>query len=127
MAAEITNPSYFRVGKNLSGTAIPVRRFVKAGATQYEVVLPAASTDVCEGVVTESLPDQGQRSIQMDGKAIVECSAAIALHALVMTDNTGRALTATTGNMIRGRAMSATANAGEFVEVELWKGRFVAP
>lgn len=125
--SELTNPTWFRSGTNKSGSTIVKKRFLAPGATAGEVVLPAASTAVGEGVTTEDIPDQATGSYQRDGIAEVECSAAIALNALVQSGTDGRAATAATGNMIRGRAKSATAGAGEFVEVELWNGRFPAP
>ena len=127
MPAEITNPSYFRNGTNASGGTVVKRRFVAPGTNAGEFILPAAVTTVGEGVTTEDTLNGETRSLQVEGKALVECSAAIAVHALVQSGTDGRAATAATNSAIRGRAMSATSAAGEFVEVELWKGRFIAP
>jgi hypothetical protein len=116
-----------RTGKNLSGAAIGKNLFVDPGATQDEVTLPSAVTTVGCGVTTEDMPDQSTRSIQQEGLALVKCSAAIALNALIQSGTDGRAATAVTGSTIRGRAKSATTAANQLVEVELWKGRFIAP
>jgi hypothetical protein len=127
MPREITQPSYFRTGKNAGGSAIGKNLFVDPGAGQDEVVLPAAVTSVGCGVTSEDLPAGGTRSIQVEGVAQVVCSAAIALNALVQSGTDGRAATAAASSAIRGRARSATTAAGQLVEVELWKGRFIAP
>lgn len=124
---EITQPSYFRLAKNVSGTAIAKNLVVKPGTNAGEVVLPAAVTDVPCGVTYEDLPDQGWRSIQDGGKALIKASAAIAVHALVQAGTDGRVATAVTSSAIVGRAMNAAAAANDLVEVELWKGRFIAP
>jgi hypothetical protein len=124
---ELTQPTWFRTGKNVSGTALPRRRFVSPGAGVGEVVLPAAVTTIGAGVTTEEIPDQGSGSLQYEGIALVECSAAIALNALIQSGTDGRAATGVTGSMIRGIAKTATGAAGEFVEVELWKGRALVP
>jgi hypothetical protein len=124
---ELTNATWFRSGTNKSGSTLVKNRFVAPGATAGEVGYPAAVTTVGEGVTTEDIPDQATGSVQRDGIALVECSAAIALNALVQSGTDGRAATAVTNSTIRGRAKSATSNPGELVEVELWNGRFIAP
>lgn len=124
---EITQPNYHRLGKNLGVAAIPRGRFIKPGAAQDEVVLAAAATDQCEGVTSEEIPVGGHRSYQVDGKALVEAGGAIALHSLIAPTAVGKAAVAATGNLIRGRAMSVAAADGDLIEVELWKGRHVAP
>ena len=123
---EITQPSYMRLGKNVNA-AILKGLGVIPGVAQDEVILPAAVTSVPLGVTVEDLPQNGHRSIQVEGKVSAKCSAAIALHALVQCGTDGRFATAATNSTIWGRAMSATANANEFFELELWKGRFIAP
>lgn len=125
--AELTNPNWFRSGKNVSGSTIVKRRFVSPGAGVGEVVLPAAVTTIGFGVTTEDIPDQGTRSVQFEGIALVECSAAIAINALIQSGTDGRAATVASGSQIRGIAKTATAGAGEFVEVELYKGKSLQP
>lgn len=123
---EITQPSYMRLGKNVNA-AIGKGLGVIPGVGQDEVILPAAVTSVPYAVTTEDIPQNGHRSIQQEGKVAAKCSAAIALHALVQCGTDGRFATAATNSTIWGRAMSATANANELFELELWKGRFIAP
>jgi len=123
---EITQPSYFRLGKNVNA-AIAKGLGVIVGVGQDEVILPAAVTSVPYAVTNEDLPQNGHRSVQTEGKVSAKCSAAIALYALVQCGTDGRFATAVTSSTIWGRAMSATANANEFFELELWKGRFISP
>jgi hypothetical protein len=124
---ELTNPTWFRSGKNVSGTTLTKRRFMSPGTGVGEVILPAAVTTIGAGVTTEDIPDQATGSLQYDGVALVECSVAIALNALIQSGTDGRAAAAASGSMIRGIARSATSNAGEFCEVELWKGKSLQP
>jgi hypothetical protein len=125
--AELTNPTWFRSRKNVSGSTIPARRFVSPGAAAGEVLLPAAVTTIGEGVTREAIENNKTGSVQNDGIALVECSAAIAVNALVQSGTDGRAATGVTASMIRGIAKTATSAAGEFVEVELFKGRALVP
>ena len=124
---ELTNLTWFRSGKNVSGSTIVKRRFVSPGTNPGEIALPAAVTTIGCGVTREDIVDQATGSLQFEGIALVECSAAVAVNALVQSGTDGRAATAATGSMIRGIAKSATGGAGEFLEVELYKGRSLAP
>lgn len=125
--AELTNPNWFRSGKNVSGSTLTKRRFMSPGAAAGEVVLPAAVTTMGAGVTTEDIPDQATGSLQYEGVALVEASAAIAVNALIQSGTDGRAATVASGSMIRGIARTAVAGAGEFVEVELFKGKSLQP
>lgn len=128
MASELTNPTWFRSGKNATGSTIVAKRFtVPDGSNVGQVKLPAAVTDVGEGVTTEDIPDGFTGSLQVEGIAKVTCSAAVNAGAYVQSGTDGRAATAVTGSAIRGRARNTTAGAGDDLEVELWKGRFIAP
>jgi type IV pilus biogenesis protein CpaD/CtpE len=126
-AREITQPSYFRTGKNLSGAAIGKNLVVDAGATQDEIVLPAGVTSLHVGVTEEDVPDQGTRSIQTEGKAKIKTSAAIAINTMVQAGTDGRIATAATSSTVIGITKQAATAANDVIEVELWKGRFIAP
>lgn len=127
--AELTNTTWFRSGKNLTGSTILAKRFLTPDTANGAgcVKLPAAVTTLGEGVSTEDIPDQTTGSYQRDGIAIVTSSAAIAVDDLIQSGTDGRAATAVTASAIRGRAKSATTGANQDVEVELWNGRFIAP
>jgi hypothetical protein len=124
---EITQPSYFRRGKNVSGSTIGKNLVVMRGTNEMEVQLPAAVTSRHFGVTSEDIPDQGVRSIQTEGKALIKCSAAVPVHTEVQAGTDGRIATAVTGSQIVGMTCNAGANANDLVEVELYKGRFIAP
>lgn len=125
--SDLTNPTWFRTAKNVSGATLVKNRFLAPGAAAGEYVLPAAVTTVGEGVTIEDIPNNAHKSIQVEGIAEVECSAAIAVNDFVQSGTDGRAATAATSSAIRGRAKTATTAPGQIVEVELWKGRFIAP
>lgn len=124
---EITQPNWFRLGRNLGGTTIGKNRFVTTGAAQDEVVLATAASNLVEGVTTEDIPPGGHRSIQTEGRARVLSGGALALNAFVTSDAQGRAVTAATGNLVKGQVKTAATGADQLVSIELWKGLFVAP
>lgn len=123
---EVSQPSYMRLGKNVNA-AIGKGLGVIPGVAQDEVILPTAVTSLPGGVTIEPIEQNGYRSMQVEGKVSAKCSAAIALHALVQCGTDGRFATAVTASAIWGRAMSATAAGNDLFELELWKGRFIAP
>ncbi len=125
--AEVTQPSYMRLGKNVNA-AIGKGLGVCAGVGVGEVVLPAAVTTDPLGVTIEDIPQGGHRSIQTGGKVMAKASAPIALHSRVQCGTDGRFATAVTNSAIWGRAMTPAAGADGLFELELWgPGRFIAP
>lgn len=125
---EVTNPSYFRNGKNVTGSTLPVRRCLDWGTNENEVIAPSATTSrKCAGVACEAIADQETRSIQIEGIAIIEASAAINANTEFQSGTDGRIATATTGNIIRGRTKQAATGAGDFIACELYKTPVVAP
>ncbi|NBW08355.1 MAG: hypothetical protein EBR82_10040 [Caulobacteraceae bacterium] len=52
-------------------------------------------------------------------KALVKAGAAITRGALVMSDNAGLAVTATTGGHIQGQALQAAGASGDIIEISL--------
>jgi len=118
----IDQPSCFRVGVAEGADIVP-KRFIKPGAAQDGVAISSANTDDVLGVTTETILLGKSQSYQSSGKAIVESGAAVALHAIVMPDATGRAVTQTTTNTKAGRAMTAATAAGQPIEVELFTSR----
>ena len=102
------------------------RRFVVLTTSGLDV--PAAGAQVI-GVNMEDFdhdgaalpypyPNRGGLAVRLKGTAFVEAGAAVAVGASLETDNQGRAITQTTGKFA-GIALSAAANAGEFIEVLL--------
>lgn len=71
--------------------------------------------------VRNNKPKSGEAAtVVVNGVSIVEAGAAVAVGADVMTDTTGRAITAaTTGSNIAGIALEAASAAGQFIAILL--------
>ena len=114
-----------------AAAAITKFRAVKFSAE--ETVTPVtAITDQVIGVeqfgvsAAEILKGKGA-SVRTDGITEMECSAAIAIGALVSIAADGRCKTAATGERIVGLCVKATANAGERAAVRLRLPGVLAP
>lgn len=95
-------------------------RFVNADANG-KAVNPAAAGAVVG--VRQNRPKLNEgATIVHNGVSIVEAGAAITNGALVTTDNTGRAVTAATGNLVHGRAHETASAAGVRIAVLLTPG-----
>jgi hypothetical protein len=93
-------------------------RFVKPGATEGQVVAIAAAADKPIGVQYDT-PSAAGRAIEVASGGIVEVTAgaAIAYGAEVQTNATGKAITATTGGTVVGRALQAAAADGDRISI----------
>jgi hypothetical protein len=116
-------------GKNASA-AITKKRFVKldTAAADGETVKPCDTAgEKAFGVAlfsvsaAEIVKGKGV-SVFVDGRAIVEASAALAVGAVVTTDNVGRAAAAATGNWILGVVDEPASGAGAECSVLLSAG-----
>jgi uncharacterized protein DUF2190 len=106
-----------QAGANLASNQF---RFVKPGATELQVIAIAAATDKPIGVQYDVPTAAGQPiEVQSDGVVEVVAGAAIALGAEVQTNATGKAITATTGGTVVGRALIAAAADGDRISVLL--------
>jgi hypothetical protein len=99
---------------------------------------PAGISDTGDGVLVCGLPAAGapvfgvasfdaavgkKTNVMKAPKVVpIECSAAIAIGAEVMSGADGRIATRTAGNSVIGRALTATTAAGQFCQVELYSG-----
>ena len=82
----------------------------------YEGQLNPSTTPYKPGV----FPYQGLLTVVTEGIVIVETGGAIAdPDVAIAADASGKAVTATTGNLILGRSLDAAAGAGEYVRVKL--------
>lgn len=111
-----------------AGAAIAAFRLVKLSAAET-VVPAAAAADASIGVANEVAAASGERQdVVMAGIAFVEAGAAVALGALVMSDASGRGITATAaaGTNVRviGTALDAASAAGDVIRVLLSLGSF---
>ena len=93
-------------------------RFVKASATEGQVVAIAAATDRPVGI-QEDAPDAAGKAIEAvySGITEAEAGAAIAQGAQIQTDAQGRAITLATGGHPVGSALQAAAGAGDRISV----------
>ena len=111
-----------------AGAAIAAYRIVRLSAADT-VVQAAAVSEAMMGVCMDVAPVAGERvDIVMDGIALVEAGAAIALTALVTSDATGRGVAAApaagTNNRIIGIPLDAAVAAGDIIRVKLSPGSF---
>jgi len=111
-----------------AGSAVTRYRFVvRASDGQYDHVGVAQAE--MDGIAAESVSTVGGELpiIAMKGGSIakVEAGAAVALHAVLGSDNVGRAITAvsTAGNWEAGKALDAASAAGEIIRIQLLKQR----
>lgn len=106
-----------------AAAAITKFRAVKFSADQT-VTPVTAITDVIAGVaqvgVTSGEITRGKGvAVRQEGATEWECSAAIAVGALVSAGTDGRCKTAATGERVHGVCEKATANAGERARIKL--------
>jgi hypothetical protein len=133
----MSGPNYgLEKGYTLSnaGALQAIYRFVKFASTENSVLQQTAATIFTVGVTqnridaTDSATGNAQISVRLLGISKVEAGAVVALGARVMTDSTGRAITAaTTGNFPVGVALQAAAAAGEWIDVLLTPGMPALP
>ena len=97
--------------------------FVLFTGTADEVAQNTASGGDTDGVLQNDPSAAGQAAqIRVSGVSKVVAGAAVAIGDSVMSDTTGRAITATgTGAFIQGTCVQAAANANEICSVELQK------
>lgn len=108
-----------------AAAALTKFRFVKQTANAEEVTPVTAATDVTHGVaqfgVTAAELLQGKgASVRLEGISEVEAGAAVAKGAEVMSDTSGRCVTAATaGNRVVGVALQAASASGDRIAVRL--------
>lgn len=89
-----------------------------------QLIPPSGAGVICDGVIQDDNSTTGLTSeVAYGGVSKVVSGAAVALGDLVMTDSSGRAVTATSSNHILGRALQGNAStAGLIIPVLLFKG-----
>lgn len=88
------------------------------------LIPPSGAGVICDGVIQDDNPNIGMASeLGLVGISKVVTGAAVTEGDLVMTDSSGRAVTATSTNHILGRALAGNAStAGVIIPVLLFKG-----
>jgi len=101
-------------------------RFVKSGGSQGTVDLNTSSTGIVLGVLQENVDQtkiataKAVANVRMAGISKVVAGAGVTVYTEVMSDSTGRAITAaTTGNRVQGLALQTASNAGDIIDVLL--------
>lgn len=93
-------------------------RFMTISATG--AALNTGSGAICDGVLQNKPDALGKAaSVASRGVSKVEAGAVVAAGALVMSNTTGKAITATTGLTVLGRALEAAAADGDLIAVSL--------
>jgi hypothetical protein len=113
----------------LAAGVIPAYTIVKPGGTDFQIVAAAAGADKVTGVTTDVDAASGERAdvIQL-GEAKVVAGAAFAAGDLLMSDASGRAITAAAAAGVNVRTVGyarQSANAlGDIVEINVQPGVF---
>lgn len=112
-----------RPGLNNTGSTIPKYRIVKKATTAVDGVVPATDgTALPYGVTMEAIPDGFAKDVQIEGRAIVEASAAITTGQKITGGSGGKAAVAAATNFIIGEAASDASADGQLFEVDLNPG-----
>lgn len=112
----LTLPGMIATG-DLSGSQYKI---VKLGTTANTVKVGSAGTDAIVGVLGNDPTDGQEALVQFTGVAKVLAEASVTKGSLVSCSATGRAKTTTTANhQVLGRALEASAAAGDLIRVQL--------
>lgn len=109
-------------GGLLAGASLASSQYkiVKLASTAGEVIVGAAATDQCIGVLLNDPADGEEALIQVNGVAKVLAEASVSAGNLVASSTTGRAKAASTANnKILGIALDASSSAGDLIRVLL--------
>lgn len=101
-------------------------RFVKSGGSQNVVDLNTSSTGIILGVLQENVDatkiatGKSVANVRVAGISKVTAGASLSVYTEIMSDSTGRAITAaTSSNRVQGLALQAAAAAGDIIDVYL--------
>ncbi len=120
-AANYYNPAVALAGPNGSGQYLAVK--ISAANT---VTLATTGGEVIYGILqnTPELGSPADVAIVGDSKAVA--GAAILAGDALMTDTSGRLITATSTNHVVGQAITAASAAGVLFDVKLYSGGYTA-
>ena len=114
-------------------TAYKLGELVVASGDGTKVARATSANAVVRGVCGENLDTNrlgsGKAVIQVNmlGISRVLAGAAVSVDAYVTNDTTARAVTATAGQNVFGKALTAATAAGQYIDVLLTPGAIVAP
>jgi hypothetical protein len=112
-----------RVGLNSTGSTIAKYRLVVKSTAAVDAVAPGtAATAPIYGVTMGAIEDGKTGDIQVEGRALVEASAAIAIGARVTGTTGGKGVTAGAAGYFLGIAASAASADGDVIEVDIQQG-----
>ena len=115
-----------RAGLNATGSTIPKYRLVKKSTAAVDAIAPATDGSApVYGVTMQAILDGVAGDVQVEGRAIVEASAALAIGALITGTTGGKAAAAGAAGYFIGVAASASSADGDLLEVDLQPG--IAP
>lgn len=104
--------------------ALTGKRFVKRASVQGTYDMADTKGEDVDGVCLFDTAIDGNCSVCVDGIVEVESGAAFNLHSEITTDANGKAI-ATDGasQHLVGKALQAATDAGQFISIELYRGR----
>lgn len=101
-------------------------RFVKSGGAQNIVDLNTSSSGIVLGVLQENVDatklatGKSVANVRVGGISKVVAGASLTVYTEIMSDTTGRAITAaTSANRVQGLALQAAGAAGDIIDVYL--------
>lgn len=116
-----------RPGLNATGVTIAKYRIVKKSATAVDAITPHVDGAALPfGVTMQVILDGFAGDVQVEGRAIVEASAAITIGQKVTGAAGGKAAVATAGQYIMGEAASDASANGQLFELDLNPGAIPA-
>lgn len=109
-----------RAGLNTDAIVIPKARICRSHTLVDSCRLATDANQFPVGVSQEAIAIGQTGDLQIAGKTVIECGAAVAKEALVGSDSVGRAITVTDpGDFVVGRAVTVGGATGAFIEVEM--------
>jgi hypothetical protein len=111
-----------RAGLNSTGSTIATHRLVKRSTAVDTIAPETDGTAASIGVTMAAITDGYAGDVQVEGRAIVEAGAAIAIGAKVMGGTGGKGATATAAKWFIGIANTEALVDGDLIEVDIQPG-----
>jgi len=112
-----------RPGLNATGQTIAKHRIVRKSTAAVDAIAPnTAGTTLPEGVTMAAIQDGYAGDVQIEGVAITEAGAALAIGDKVTGGTGGKAVVATAGQYFLGEVASEAAADGSLFELRIAPG-----